>query len=137
MMILPFLAPNLPVMVVGNLIMLDGMITDIFDKDGDFEFDKTIWVDYLSDEEIKFIKKSLEDYPSAYGETENYEALAKSKNTDIRRMVAANGQCVDLLVNDSYWAVRFELVKIGLKLDVLVNDEDELVRDTAKEKLNS
>lgn len=52
-------------------------------------------------------------------------------------MVAANGQCVDLLVNDSYWAVRFELVKIGLKLDVLVNDEDELVRDAAKEKLDS
>ena len=48
MMVLPFLAPNLPVMVVGNLIMLDSMITDIFDKDGDFAFDKTIWVDYLS-----------------------------------------------------------------------------------------
>lgn len=32
MMILPFSNPNLPVMVVGNLIMLDGMITDILTK---------------------------------------------------------------------------------------------------------
>lgn len=64
----------------------------------------------------------------------NLEELSKDKNWQVRLAVANQGKMLHILVNDEDWRVLAEVAYQGY---CLKKDDDELVRETAKELLKS
>lgn len=53
---------------------------------------------------------------------EDWKSLAKYGNWSTRILVAKQGKCLDILVNDPHRFVRYTVARQGYGLDILVND---------------
>lgn len=123
-----------PIFVVGDFICVDGDISPLQPiSNGVTKYCG------LLENEAKTVNHVLTNNPDKYGKAnENFAELVKSTEVNIRRLVARNKECLDILVKDDYWYVRAEVARTGSikHLNQLTNDVDELVRESAKEAFN-
>ena len=61
------------------------------------------------------------------------EWSAKNGAVQVRRFLASRGECVDILVKDPHYLVRWDLARYGYCLETLKLDENETVRKMAAE----
>lgn len=120
-----------PIFVVGDFICVDGDISPLQPiSNGVTQYCG------LLENEAKTVNNVLANNPDKYGKAnENFAELVKSAEVHIRRLVAHNKECLDVLVKDDYWYVRAEVACTGSikHLSQLANDVDELVRESADE----
>lgn len=123
-----------PIFVVGDFICVDGDISPLQPiSNGVTKYCG------LLENEAKTVNHLLANNPDKYGKAnENFAELAKNAEVHIRRLVARNKECLDVLVKDDYWYVRAEVARTGSikHLSQLTNDVDELVRESAEEAFN-
>lgn len=123
-----------PIFVVGDFICVDGDISPLQPiSNGVTKYCG------LLENEAKTVNHVLTNNPDKYGKAnENFAELVKSDEVYIRRLVARNKEYLDVLVKDDYWYVRSEVARTGSikHLKQLVNDVDDIVRESADEALN-